>query len=87
MPKRLFIRRLLSGCLLVAMSGCGPVGPNHETPAMALPGSFSQGGVTWQRHATAGVARPQAWWRLYHDATLTGVEERALAGDCGRRGN
>jgi len=79
MPKRLFIRRLLSCCLLVALSGCGPVGPNHATPAIELPAAFSQGGVTWERHSVAGVARPQAWWRQYHDATLTGLEERALA--------
>jgi len=62
----------------MVMSGCGPVGPDHATPVMGLPASFSQGGVTWQRHAEAGAARPQAWWRLYHDTTLSRLEERAL---------
>ncbi len=80
MPKRLCIRRSVSCCLLAVLSSCGPVGPNHEVPPVDLPGSFSQGGVTWKLHAAAaGSARPQAWWRLYHDPTLTGLEERALA--------
>jgi len=79
MPNCLFIRRMLSCCPLVALCGCGPVGPNHVTPTMELPASFSQGGVRWKSHPPGGTPRPQKWWRLYHDATLTGLVERALA--------
>ena len=79
MPKNLIIRRLLSCCPLVVLSGCMSVGPNHETPVMELPASFSHGGVTWQRHTPEGVARPRPWWRLYRDQVLSGLVERALA--------
>lgn len=79
MPKSLWIRRLLSCCPLVVLSACAPVGPNHVTPVMELPASFSQGGVRWKSHPPEAAAQPQKWWRLYHDATLTGLVEQALA--------
>ncbi|MEI7909233.1 MAG: efflux transporter outer membrane subunit [Verrucomicrobiota bacterium] len=78
MPKSLFIRRLLSCSPLLVLSGCGPVGPNHETPALELPAAFSQGGVSFKRQSPLGQAQPQQWWRMYHDATLTALVERAL---------
>lgn len=45
---------------------------------MSLPASFSEGGVTWKRESPATQPKPQNWWRLYNDATLTGLVERAL---------
>lgn len=69
--------RLLSRGVLLVLGGCAPVGPHHERPAMELPAAFSQGGVQWKRHGAAPVAR--AWWRIYHDGTLTSLVERALA--------
>jgi len=45
---------------------------------MNLPASFSEGGVTWKRETPATQPKPQNWWRLYNDATLTGLVERAL---------
>ena len=61
--------------LLVA---CAPVGPEHETPTMDLPARFSADGVTWTRESTATQPRPQRWWRVYQDPTLTRLVERAL---------
>lgn len=59
-------------------TACAPVGPNHESPEMKLPTSFSQGGVTWKRESPETQPKPQNWWRLYNDATLTRLVERAL---------
>lgn len=78
MPNCLSIRRFVNCCALVVMSGCGPVGPQHEVPAMVLPASFSQGGVQWQRQTAGSKAGAQKWWRLYQDGTLSVLVERAL---------
>lgn len=60
------------------LSTCAPVGPNHETPVMKLPASFSQGGVTWRRETPATQPAPQEWWRLYKDPTLSALIGKAL---------
>jgi len=62
-------------CLLAA---CAPVGPDHETPEINLPASFSQNGVTWKRATPANQPKPQRWWRLYSDNNLNGLIDRAL---------
>ncbi|MCX6876724.1 MAG: efflux transporter outer membrane subunit [Verrucomicrobia bacterium] len=72
------IRPFLSCCVLLGLSGCVAVGPNHEVPTMALPAAFSQGGVQWKRHSPEPLPSPQQWWRLYHDATLSSLIERSL---------
>jgi multidrug efflux system outer membrane protein len=64
--------------LLLVLPGCKAVGPDHETPAMKLPASFSDGGVRWNAHAPASRPAPRQWWRLYHDATLSSLVERSL---------
>ena len=46
---------------------------------MALPASFSQGGVHWKRQVPGARPSPQQWWRLYQDGTLSALVERALA--------
>lgn len=69
------------GALLVAAVGCAPVGPNFEKPVLALPASFSQGGIKWQRETPGSQPTPRAWWKLYHDGTLTSLVERSLAGN------
>ncbi|MCF7732521.1 MAG: efflux transporter outer membrane subunit [Akkermansiaceae bacterium] len=80
MPNCQLLCRLVScSVLLVVVSACGPVGPDHEVPAIEVPASFSRGGVSWKRQVPGSQPRPQRWWRLYRDATLTGVVERALA--------
>lgn len=78
MPTVPAIRRLLRVVPILALGACAPVGPNHETPAMDLPASFSQGGVKWKRQSPDSLPMPQAWWKLYRDPTLTSLVERAL---------
>lgn len=78
MPTHSATRRLLSCVPLLALGACASVGPNHETPGMELPASFSSGGVSWKRQSPDSLPKPQAWWKLYGDATLTSLVERSL---------
>lgn len=78
MPTDSSIRRLLSCLPLFALGACAPVGPNHETPTMELPASFSQGGVKWKRQSPDDLPKPRAWWKLYGDGTLNSLVEKAL---------
>jgi multidrug efflux system outer membrane protein len=71
--------RVLSCASLLMAASCAPVGPNHETPKMELPASFSQGGVRWKRQSPDSLPTPRAWWKLYRDGTLTSLIERSLA--------
>ena len=71
-------RRFLICVPTMALGACAPVGPNHETPSMDLPASFSKGGVKWKRQSPDTLPAPQAWWKLYRDPTLTSLVERAL---------
>jgi len=77
---RIFQTLVAGNCLVltVLLTACGPVGPDHATPAMELPAGFSQGGVTWKRQSPGTQPKPQRWWRLYNDTTLSGLVERAL---------
>lgn len=78
MPTDPAIRRLLNYVSLLAMGACAPVGPNHEVPGMELPATFSTGSVSWKRQSPDSLPKPQAWWKLYGDPTLTSLVERSL---------
>ena len=69
---------LAGGTWLLALTACGPVGPDHETPEMTLPRSFSQGGVTWKRESPDSQPRPQEWWKAFGDRSLTDLVTRSL---------
>lgn len=58
---------------------CKPLGPNHETPEIQLPASFSNGGVKWKKQSPNSLPNPRAWWRLYGDGTLNSLVDRALS--------
>lgn len=79
MPSESFFRRFLSVAPVLALGACAPVGPNHETPAMELPASFSQGGVKWKRQSPETLPVPRAWWKLYGDPTLTSLVDRSFS--------
>lgn len=78
MPRETIIHRLSALLPVLVIAACAPVGPNHETPSMDLPASFSRGGVNWKRQSPATQPMPQAWWKLYRDATLNPLVESAL---------
>lgn len=69
----------MSGFTLLLFAACAPVGPNHQVPEMELPASFSTGKVKWKRQSPDTLPKPRAWWKLYHDETLTSLVERALS--------
>ncbi|MBX3740536.1 MAG: efflux transporter outer membrane subunit [Akkermansiaceae bacterium] len=75
-PRSLATVLPLSSVLLIA--ACKPLGPNHETPEMKLPASFSNGGVKWKKQSPDSLPNPRAWWRLYGDGTLNSLVDRAL---------
>jgi outer membrane protein, multidrug efflux system len=65
--------------LALAVSACQTVGPDHQTPMMTLPASFSQGGTHWKQQSPDTQPAPRSWWRLYQDPTLNSIVERAVA--------
>jgi multidrug efflux system outer membrane protein len=74
-------RVALAAAALAALAGCGTVGPNYHVPATAIinrPGA----GAPFAGAAESpfqGDALPPHWWRLYHDATLDALIEKAFA--------
>jgi outer membrane protein, multidrug efflux system len=76
MTSQCFIRRCLP---FLALAACAPVGPDHETPAMTLPASFSHGGVNWKRESPGTQPKPRSWWRLFGDSALNSLVDRGLA--------
>lgn len=75
-------RLIIASLLLVPAiwgSSCGPVGPDHDVPAMELPASFSTGPVQWKRTSPETLPRPREWWRLFHDAELNRLVARTLS--------
>ena len=62
----------------MGLVGCVVVGPDHEVPAVALPEGFSSGGVEWKRREVGAVVGEESWWRMFGDAELDGLVERAM---------
>jgi multidrug efflux system outer membrane protein len=79
MLTRALHHRLMSGFSLMFIAACAPVGPDHKTPEINLPATFSTGRVNWKRQSPDTLPKPQAWWNLYHDGVLTSLVERSLA--------
>jgi multidrug efflux system outer membrane protein len=65
---------LLAVVLGTALPSC-EVGPDYQRPAMAVPTTYRSADT----QPTTAPALDQAWWRLFHDDTLTALEESALA--------
>ncbi|HVW73539.1 MAG TPA: efflux transporter outer membrane subunit [Rhizomicrobium sp.] len=66
------IRAVLAGCLLLA--GCN-LAPDYKVPETVQPAAFKETGP-WVQSTPAEQLPRQAWWKLYDDATLSGLEER-----------
>ncbi|HWA24333.1 MAG TPA: efflux transporter outer membrane subunit [Lacunisphaera sp.] len=62
---------LLPAALLLATAAFAAVGPDYHRPAIASP-------VAWKQAAPAGTLPRGDWWKLFDDATLDQLEERAL---------
>ena len=75
--QRLFLPVISS----LALCQCTVVGPDHQTPGMELPTSFSRDGMQWKRESPESQPKPRAWWKLYHDPTLTALVDKAMSGN------
>ncbi len=64
--------------LAVLLAGCAAVGPDHQTPAVALDERFINAGASGVNAQAPGedIAR---FWRGFNDAKLDALIERALA--------
>ena len=74
--------------VVLAFSGCKPVGPNYSKPATTAPPAYKETGAT----SVVAPANPQGgswkpsdpsdgllkgkWWEIYHDPQLNKLEER-----------
>lgn len=63
---------------ILLVTGCAPVGPDHEIPEIEMPASFSTGAVNWRRGEPDTLPQPRAWWKLFGDGTLNHLMDRAL---------
>lgn len=70
MIKRFFITSVLAGAL---MAGC-TIGPEYKKPLVPTPPDFG-----WKLAEPKDQAIKGDWWRLFHDATLDGLESQATA--------
>ena len=67
MRARLFaLVSLLSGCSLA---------PDYHAPQTPVPQTFKEGGI-WKAGVPADAMPRGAWWSLYGDTTLNGLEEK-----------
>jgi len=68
--------------ILAAVStGCAAVGPNYVEPKVALSGQWNteiEGGL---RARATDPLEPANWWTAFHDPVLSGLVERAVAGN------
>jgi len=62
---------------LLAVGGC-KVGPNYQAPAMPAPPAYSDDGHNgnWAEASPADAANRGAWWTIYRDTKLDGLEQR-----------
>ncbi|HXS07705.1 MAG TPA: efflux transporter outer membrane subunit [Rhizomicrobium sp.] len=65
----------VTACALLA--GCS-LAPDYKVPQTAAPAAFKETGV-WNQAVPSDDMPRAAWWRLYGDATLNGLEERVEA--------
>lgn len=79
MPLSTFLSRLCFFPIVACLFACGPIGPNHQTPAIALPQTYTHQGVSWKHHSERSPSTAEAWWKAYNDATLDKLVQQALS--------
>ena len=74
LPVRLKMRVAIAivGALLLA--GC-KVGPDYVRPSAPVPTAYKEA-VGWQVAKPADAIDPGAWWSIYHDSVLDGLERQ-----------
>ncbi len=64
-------------CLAMLLSACA-VGPDYERPAVASPAQFKEN-KGWVQAAPLAAPEQGAWWTIFQDETLDGLEPRVAA--------
>jgi len=65
--------------LVVLLSGC-TVGPNYKRPAASVPAKWDVS-PPWREAVPKDAVPKTAWWTLFHDDDLNGLETQLLAGN------
>ena len=69
-------RRLAGIALVLALTGCAPVGPDYQQPALETPARWTKD--TEARQQTPDLAQT-AWWRAFNDPLLNSLINQAIA--------
>jgi outer membrane protein, multidrug efflux system len=64
--------------LAILMAACGPVGPNYHTPPAPQAAAWRTEGP-WRQGDPKDQIPKGAWWEIFHDAELDGLETKVLA--------
>ena len=67
----------LLAALLAVEAGCA-VGPDYKRPAVETPAAFSESGPWKVAQPKDGLPK-EAWWKVFNDPVLDGLEAKALA--------
>jgi len=68
-------QRAVVACVVAALAGCAPVGPDYRRPDIDVPKAFAE----HEPAPPAIAAVPTDWWKLYHDDTLDRLVATGLA--------
>ncbi|WP_118185541.1 efflux transporter outer membrane subunit [Paraburkholderia phosphatilytica] len=76
---RLHARATLAGLVfsLAALGGCS-FAPTYHAPATAIPTHFKEAGQWQPAHPSDRIPR-SAWWTVFHDPVLDGLEQKVAA--------
>ncbi|WP_395747504.1 efflux transporter outer membrane subunit [Prosthecobacter sp.] len=72
------MRPLISSLLLLATSAVAQVGPDYVRPETVTPPSYKSA-VNWREARPLDTLPKGAWWRVFGDAKLNALMERATA--------
>jgi NodT family efflux transporter outer membrane factor (OMF) lipoprotein len=62
--------------ILPALLGACTVGPDYEKPAAPIQVSFKEAGDAWRRAEPQDAVDRGAWWSVYNDPVLDGLERQ-----------
>ena len=71
-------RALLSGCALVALSGCLRVGPEYHEPHPWSPAHYADHMAGAPDSVTSEAEAASKWWTVFNDPELVSLEDRLV---------
>ena len=78
MPKTALAPASLTALLALLLAGCAVTA--QRPPAEAPPPAGFKGSTEWQRVAP-DAAVPEAWWTMFHDPVLDGLQADLVVGN------